>query len=537
VRVPRLSIVARVSIAVLAVVVAFAAALVDNVLVNQSLTTRLTRLSDVIMPVARQLDSVRRDLTSLSELAREDDPAVLLQALRAAVRVMPRSERAAEELRRLAEVAEQLAMDDMAPAHDGWWSNLGVTLETLQGQALEITGLLRALLDQLETDSAAVPETQARLQAALASFDLRLADVAAVVRTQADMEGSEIRQVQDNTQRRAILASSLATALALLMVMLVRASLRPVQRLTEAAARLRVGDYAPVPVPEGRDEVGVLAAEFVAMAQAVRDRDAQLRTKNEDLERALRALVDAQRARVEAERMAAVGELTSRITHELRNPLSSIGLNVEMLADELAELSGPTEEARAMVDSIDREVQRLMQLTTDFLSIARGVARHAVIDVVPVVRDVVGLMKPEFDQSSISVEVEGDVAQIFADANQLRQVFINLLRNAMAAVQGVAPPETGHRVRVRVEDSEHDVWIHVDDTGPGVPQELRTSIFEAFITTRPDGTGLGLSISRDIVVAHRGQLLLVSPGPLGGARFTIHLPAIDSDAEDSLNAV
>ena len=99
------------------------------------------------------------------------------------------------------------------------------------------------------------------------------------------------------------------------------------------------------------------------MADAIRERDGRLRNQNIALEEAYGALLDAQRAQVRAERLAAIGEVSSRITHELRNPLSSLGLNVEMLADELPE-GGSAEEARALLAAIEGELQRLTSSPT-----------------------------------------------------------------------------------------------------------------------------------------------------------------------------
>ncbi|MBU6160119.1 MAG: HAMP domain-containing histidine kinase [Myxococcales bacterium] len=525
---PRLSIVARVSIAVLAVALAFGLALLDVVLGGRALAARLTRLNDEVVPVLRELDDMRRDLVALTELSREQDPVIVRQALRVAIR-LPGSELERSVFDDLHLTASRLAEDPLLAEHQGWWLNLAVTFTELGGLQAQVQGLMRQLLQTLEADNPHASEIRVHLLETLGHFDKRLADVADLVRVQIDIEGDAIRLAEKQTFRRTAVVSGFALLLATTMIVLVWRSLRPVQLLTQAAGRIRRGDYSAVPVPTTRDEVGNLAAEFVEMAHAIRERDQQLRSKNDDLQQALHALLDAQRARVEAERMAAVGELTSRITHELRNPLSSIGLNVEMLADEVESLTGDGSEARLMVGSIDREVQRLMRLTDDFLSIARGVARQEVVDIVPVIQDVGKLMQASFQQSGIRFEIRADVAQVFGDENQLRQVLINLFRNAVTALGENHHNDENARIVVTVEESDHDVCIYVDDNGPGVSDEVRARVFEPFFTTRASGTGLGLSICRDIVDGHRGHLMLESPGPLGGVRVTLRLPAIDAE--------
>lgn len=514
---------------------AFGLALLDVVLGGRALTARLTRLNDEVVPVLRELDDVRRDLVALTELSREQDPVLVRQALRVAIR-LPGSELERSVFEDLRLTAARLAQDPLLSEHEGWWLNLAVTFTELSGLQAHVQGLMRQLLQTLEADNLQASETRVHLLESrvhlletLGHFDKRLADVAGLVRDQIDIEGDSIRLAEQQTFRRTAIVSGVALLLAGTMIVLVWRSLRPVQLLTEAAGRIRRGDYSAVPVPTTRDEVGTLAAEFVEMAHAIRERDQQLRAKNDDLQQALRALLDAQRARVEAERMAAVGELTSRITHELRNPLSSIGLNVEMLADEVQSLTGEGSEARLMVGSIDREVQRLMRLTDEFLSIARGVARHEVIDIVPVIQDVGKLMQASFLQSAIHFEIHADVAQTFGDGNQLRQVFINLFRNAVTALEEKLHNDENARIVVTVDESDHDVCIYVDDNGPGLGADAHARIFEPFFTTRASGTGLGLSICRDIVDGHRGHLMLDSPGPLGGVRVTLRLPAIDAD--------
>ena len=245
----------------------------------------------------------------------------------------------------------------------------------------------------------------------------------------------------------------------------------------------------------------------------------------DELEAAYAALIEAQRAQVQAERLAAVGELSSRVTHELRNPLSSISLNVEMLAEELS-ADGAETEAREMLGAIEREVTRLTELTERYLSLARAdEPRREPVDVSALIREILDRQSAELRQASVRVELVANspiVAPV--DESQVHQVIVNLVRNAIQAL-GLGDGERALRVTVAAT-TEH-VVCSVEDSGPGIEPEMQDSLFEAFATSRAGGTGLGLSISRRIARQHGGELSAGWSDALGGARFELRLPLSD----------
>lgn len=294
-----------------------------------------------------------------------------------------------------------------------------------------------------------------------------------------------------------------------------RRVLGPLSRVTERANAVAEGDLSPREPYATDDEIGELSTNFEAMVGAIQRARAEL---------------------VHAERLAAIGKMAAHITHEIRNPLSSIGLNVELLEEELsrgreAARAEPgldeglgSSSARAEVDqllaAIRSEIERLAEISEQYLSVARRRApklREEHLD--ELAEELVSFVKPELDRAGVTLELEleGELPTVRADEAQLRQALVNLLRNAREATP------KGGRVTVRLRQSSGGVELCVDDTGPGVPDELRASIFDPFFTTKERGTGLGLAVTREIVEAHGGTIRCEGR-PGGGTRFVLELP-------------
>ncbi len=305
----------------------------------------------------------------------------------------------------------------------------------------------------------------------------------------------------------------LTLAVSVAVTMHVRRILAPLARVTERAKAVGRGDLTPKEVPEGGDEIGELAVSF---------------------ERMVGALSRAQREALESERLAAIGKMAAHVTHEIRNPLSSIGLNVELLEEELAEAepkAGHGEEARGILSAIRREVERLESLSEEYLRMARlPQPRMEADDVAQAVRDVATFSKKEMERAGCTIElvVEGDadgrVPPALFDENQLRQALLNLLRNAREAM-----PDGGV-IDVKVGAEGMSVVIRVEDRGAGIPDEIRSRVFDPFFSTKGEGTGLGLAITRQIVEAHGGELVCEGR-PGGGTSFKIALPIAPAKAQ------
>jgi two-component system, NtrC family, sensor kinase len=226
---------------------------------------------------------------------------------------------------------------------------------------------------------------------------------------------------------------------------------------------------------------------------------------------------------VRAERLATLGELAAGVVHELNNPLTSITVYAEYLVRKL-DARGADAADLEKLRRIGASAQRILRFSRDLVQYARPSGRDLEpVDVAAVVRQSVSMCDHLFERGGIalSVEVDPELPVIQAITGQLEQVLINLITNAVHAV------ETGGSVGVRARvDTPSMILIEVADSGPGVAEADRERIFEPFFTTKLDGkgTGLGLPIVRNIVEQHRGEIS-VGRSDLGGAAFRVILPA------------
>ena len=232
---------------------------------------------------------------------------------------------------------------------------------------------------------------------------------------------------------------------------------------------------------------------------------------------------------IQAERLAAIGRMAAHVTHEVRNPLSSMALNAEMLADEVEALGEPGREPVRLVRAIQKEIDRLTGITEEYLRVARlPRPRLEREDVADVVGASLGFVAAEMTAGGVEValEVGPSVPAAMLDEAQVRQALLNLFRNAREAMDAARAEH--RRLSVRVVAAGAGVEIAVSDSGPGFAPDARGHLFELFFTTKERGTGLGLPLTREIVVAHGGTIRAeaASAAEGGGARFVIWLPAV-----------
>lgn len=221
---------------------------------------------------------------------------------------------------------------------------------------------------------------------------------------------------------------------------------------------------------------------------------------------------------IQTERLAAIGRMAAHVTHEVRNPLSSIGLNVDMLGDEVRD-SGP--ESLKLLESIQQELERLESITEEYLRLARLPEPSLVPeDPTQLLRDTAEFVRNEMRASGVELQLDmaAQLPEVAMDEPQLRQALLNLLRNAREAM-----PDGGV---AKLEATRYDggVRIQVHDAGPGIADEEREHVFDLFYTTKERGTGLGLPLTQQIVVAHGGHIACKSRHP-HGTTFEIWLPA------------
>jgi signal transduction histidine kinase len=275
--------------------------------------------------------------------------------------------------------------------------------------------------------------------------------------------------------------------------------------LESAVAAVRAGACAYLVKPCATQEL------LVTVEQAMR----QVRLHGEKRELSRRAQM--------AEKLAAVGTMTAGLSHEIRNPLNAAALQLTVLERRIQRLPGDAQpKLLDPLHLVRDEIRRLDHILEDFLQFARPREfQPRAVDVATVVTKVLDLLEGEAERRHVRLERRLDaVPPVSGDEERLRQVLMNLALNALDA--------SGRDGTVRVsctveEPATGEVALHVDDSGPGVPPEVRDRIFEPFFTTKAQGSGLGLSIVHAIVVQHGGSIT-VDDAPGGGARFTLRLP-------------
>lgn len=256
-------------------------------------------------------------------------------------------------------------------------------------------------------------------------------------------------------------------------------------------------------------------------------------------ERRVRRLVERAHA---AERLAELGMLTGGLAHEIKNPLSSLGLNIQLVQEDLADLekdAGPLADRlariRRRIDALSRETARLRDILEDFLRFAgRMKLDLAPVDAHRLVEELIDFLAPQAQASGVRIlhHFSADPPTLIADAGLLKQALLNLMLNAIQAMADARQNNLPHggaselivrTERLRAPDGTYEILFHIIDTGPGIAPDLLKKVFQPYFTTKRTGTGLGLPTARRIVEEHGGTIHVHSE--LGrGTDFTVHLP-------------
>jgi len=279
---------------------------------------------------------------------------------------------------------------------------------------------------------------------------------------------------------------------------------RPMVELQEKIALVSEGNLnVAVGFAKRNDEIGDLGRNFNHMMQ-------QLRESREEIERLHRTQMSR------AEHLATLGELAAGLAHEIRNPLAGIAGVIEIISRDLPS----TSPARAVVKDVRQEVAQINRILTDLLETARPhTPQICRSNINTTVEHAVMLARQQVISRPIKIELQQapDLPEVEHDSDQIHQVLLNLLLNAVQAMEG---PGT-----VRVEIGSRDVYatVVVSDTGRGIPPQNLSNIFRPFYTTKGNGTGLGLSLARRIVEEHHGRIE-VSSVVGQGSKFEVVLP-------------
>jgi signal transduction histidine kinase len=298
-------------------------------------------------------------------------------------------------------------------------------------------------------------------------------------------------------------AASLVVVITLTALLTARTTAAPMGRLATAARRIGQGENVETVREERVSELNELINAFNQMAG--------------DLETSRREIDELHAREMErAHQLATVGELASGVAHEIRNPLTGVLGAVELALKNRP----PDDKATPLLEEAQQQLRRIEGTTQQLLNYARPPDLNDV-DVDPnlLVERAVHIVSPQATAGGISIEVSPSpgVPNVRVDPELLVQVLVNLMLNAIDEIA------SGGNITVRTEFHTPELWIAVQDNGPGIPPEARADIFRPFYTTKSHGTGLGLSISGQLVERHGGSMRLEET-PGGGATFVVALP-------------
>lgn len=293
----------------------------------------------------------------------------------------------------------------------------------------------------------------------------------------------------------------LAVVLGLLLTYsLAKRILEPVKELDRGAAEVARGNYdyrLPATMAEDRrhDELGRLASAFNAMCASIQGNRREL---------------------IRHERIATIGRLSTSIVHDLRNPLAAIYGGAEMLMDE--ELS--SEQVQRLAGNIYRSSRRMQELLQELVDAGRGkTTSPEMCRLKEVVAAAFEVYAGTADAQSVAVKIEvPEEIELPLERARMERVFLNLIDNALGMMPG------GGKLEISAEKSGQSVVVKVSDTGPGIAPQIRSQLFQPFVTMgKKNGVGLGLAFSHQTVLDHGGELW-VDPDSRPGARFFIRLP-------------
>ena len=323
-----------------------------------------------------------------------------------------------------------------------------------------------------------------------------------------------------------------------LFLRLAKGIFAPLERMTHTMSLVQHGNLsARNHLGDARDEVGQVAGHLDDLLDQVQQRDRDLRSLNQDLndrvetrtaelKRTNEKLEETFRQLVMSEKLASIGEITAGVAHEINNPVAVIQGNVDVIRESLGDGSAAIKTELGLVD---RQVSRIQTIVGKLLQFARPgefADLEQAVPVAPVVKDCLVLVNHVLSQGNINVKTRMDTSlQVRVDPGELQQVLINLIMNAVQAMDGqgsliltVAPKD---------QDGVRGAALSVQDSGPGIDAAMMDRVFAPFYSTKQtEGTGLGLSISQTLI-QRAGGLIRAHNVPKGGACFEVWLPVYE----------
>ncbi|UCE43288.1 MAG: HAMP domain-containing protein [Candidatus Aminicenantes bacterium] len=281
---------------------------------------------------------------------------------------------------------------------------------------------------------------------------------------------------------------------------------KPLDKLVDGTVKISKGDFSQAIDIDSQDEIGELAQSFNEMSQ-------QLQLTRKRMEAANRRLI-------QAEKLASIGRISASIAHEIRNPLTSVKLNIQKVAENKGldhidkEHLDISQEGIGHIENFIKELlnfTRVSDLELNYFSV-----EQIVDESIKMIRNTLKLKDVE-----LAKKVQEGLPQVFVDGDKIRQVLLNILHNACEAV------DNGGKITISLSLLKgrrgQKVRIRISDNGPGIPIKERENIFEPFYTTKSTGIGLGLANARKIIVQHKGSIR-IGENEEPGACFDILIP-------------
>jgi|GEM_PF-494956 len=281
--------------------------------------------------------------------------------------------------------------------------------------------------------------------------------------------------------------------------------------------------YSGHPITSERAELLALFANHAGLVIENGESYARLQEEIKERIEAYQRLEEMKEREVRTGQLAAIGEMAARVAHEIRNPLVNIGL----LARQIVKSLSPEDSRYQNAGTIVGEVMRLERILTDVVDFSKPATPNKLpIDLDAIVDQVTDFVKPQLSERHIQLErlQEGPLPQIAADPAQIKQALLNIVKNAMEAVN------RDGRITIATRADADMVTVDVIDTGPGIMDYVVENMYNLFYTTKQGGSGLGLAITRKIIEDHRG-LLSVKSLPGEGTSFSVRLP-VRAEIED-----
>lgn len=332
----------------------------------------------------------------------------------------------------------------------------------------------------------------------------------------------EVQEKEILAPVRAIRTAVLTTAALVVLIcflasfLLSRQISKPIIEMAEASREMANGSLDQRISYSHRNEIGTLSESFNSMAENLSSLIDSLKQKEISLQRAYDELIEAQKQLVQSEKMAAIGELVAGVVHEMRNPLSSVKLNFQILGRSLGRATSLREHYSIGLD----QITQLEKMLSSLLDYSKPISLEKVpFQLETVVAESMVLLEPVAKDRAIAVKTEGPIRNVIGDPEQIRQVLTNVIKNAIESAGPSGKVEI--TIKGAAENTNSGPLIEVRDNGPGISGQDITRIFQPFFTTKKEGTGLGLLIVKKIMEAH-GFRVSISSEEGTGAVVGLH---------------